>query len=73
MADLMKLAAENKCSSLEKPKDIYLHPEEFSIDNNILTPTFKLKRNVASKFFEDQIKAMYANIEAAEAARSSRA
>ena len=53
MADLMKLAAENKCSSLEKPKDIYLHPEEFSIDNNILTPTFKLKRNVASKVFEE--------------------
>ena len=73
MDDLLQLATQNKLSSLEKPKDIHLHPEEFSVDNNILTPTFKLKRNVAGKEFEEQINAMYAKIEAAEAARSTRA
>jgi len=47
-----------------------LHAQEFSVDNNILTPTFKLKRNVAAKEFEPQIKEMYKKIDAAEAARN---
>lgn len=71
--DLLQLAGKNKLSSLEKPKDIHLHAQEFSVDNNILTPTFKLKRNVAAKEFEPQIKEMYKKIDAAEAARSTRA
>ena len=49
---MMKLAAEKKLSSLEKPKQFILSPELFSIENNLLTPTFKLKRNVAKTHFE---------------------
>lgn len=47
-ANMIAIANENHLSSLEKPKDIHLHTEEFSVDNNILTPTFKLKRNVGA-------------------------
>jgi len=65
--DLMALAAQNKLTSLEKPKDLFLHPEEFSVDNNILTPTFKLKRNIAAQVFKEQIDEMYKNIEQIEA------
>jgi len=54
-------------TSLEKPKDLFLHPEEFSVDNNILTPTFKLKRNIAAQVFKEQIDEMYKNIEQIEA------
>lgn len=68
MDDILQLATQNKLSSLEKPKDVFLHTEDFSVDNDILTPTFKLKRNVAGKVFETQINEMYAKIEAAEAA-----
>lgn len=50
--DMMRLAAEKKLSSLEKPKQFILSPELFSIENNLLTPTFKLKRNVAKTHFE---------------------
>jgi long-chain acyl-CoA synthetase len=46
MDDLEALGRSNKLSSLEKPKDILLTTEPFSIENKILTPTFKLKRNV---------------------------
>jgi long-chain acyl-CoA synthetase len=49
--DLMKLAAENKFNSLEKPKQIALMKEPFTIENDLLTPTMKLKRNVAQKVF----------------------
>ena len=44
-ADMLRLAVANKLSSLEKPKGIHISSEQFSIDNDTLTPTFKLKRH----------------------------
>jgi len=52
MADLANLAKEHKLSGLEKPRDIFLTDDAFSVDNNLLTPTFKLKRNVARDYFK---------------------
>lgn len=49
--DMMRLATEKKLSSLEKPKQFILYHEAFSMDNNLLTPTFKLKRNQAKNHF----------------------
>lgn len=43
----------------ELPKAVHLHGTPFSVDNDLLTPTFKLKRSVAQKVFADQIAAMY--------------
>jgi long-chain acyl-CoA synthetase len=36
-----------------------LTTEPFSIENNLLTPTFKLKRNVARVYYQEQINVMY--------------
>ena len=47
MDDMLRLAKENKLSGLEKPKEIFLSSDPFTIENGVLTPTFKLKRNVA--------------------------
>jgi long-chain acyl-CoA synthetase len=44
-------------------KDIYLHPEQFSIENNLLTPTMKTKRPELGKYFEKEITEMYKDIE----------
>jgi len=49
--DLNNLAKSNKFSSLEKCKDLILSAEAFTVENNILTPTFKLKRNIAKEKF----------------------
>ena len=57
--DLLKLASENKLNSLEKPKQITLLSEPFTVENDLLTPTLKLKRNVAKIRFESEIKKMY--------------
>ena len=46
-----EVAKEKKFSSLEKPKEIYLTKEPFSIENDILTPTLKLKRNIGKKVY----------------------
>jgi long-subunit acyl-CoA synthetase (AMP-forming) len=34
----------------------------FTPDNDILTPTFKLKRNEAKRFFLNEIKEMYGGL-----------
>lgn len=63
LADLVNLAKEHKLSGLEKPRDIFLTDENFSVDNNLLTPTFKLKRNVARDYFKPQIDQMYSKLD----------
>ena len=60
----MRLAKENKLTGLEKPKEFYLTTDLFSVENDILTPTFKLKRNNAKKVYQDKINEMYAALEA---------
>lgn len=41
------LAKVNKLSGLEKIKKIHLIDDMFTMENDILTPTFKIKRNIA--------------------------
>ncbi len=47
-------------TSLEKIKAIHLSMEPFSVDNNLITPTFKIKRNIAKVHFKEAIDRMYA-------------
>ena len=70
-ADMLKLATENKLSSLEKPKKMHLSAELFSVENDCLTPTFKLKRHQAAKYYQKQIDEMYVVVEEMEAARDA--
>jgi long-chain acyl-CoA synthetase len=62
MAEIAKLCKEHKLNSLEKPKDIFLSAEAFSVENNILTPTFKLKRNACRQVYGKQVEDMYKEI-----------
>ncbi|KAH9101957.1 hypothetical protein LEN26_015612 [Aphanomyces euteiches] len=48
--------------SFETVKAIKLHTELFSVENDLLTPTFKLKRNEAKKVFLKDIDALYAKV-----------
>ena len=45
---------------IPSPKQVSLEAELWSVENNLLTPTFKLKRNEAKKKYLSQIDAMYA-------------
>ena len=45
--DFVKLAAEAKFNSLEKPKQMTLILDPWTVENDMLTPTQKLKRNIA--------------------------
>jgi len=59
LADLKSIGKDAKLNGFEMIKSVHLSPEEFSVGNNLLTPTFKLKRNEAKKFFKTQIDDMY--------------
>lgn len=54
-----------KFFSLLQVKDIHICTELFSVENGLLTPTFKLKRNEARKTFAPQIEDMYTKLNAA--------
>ena len=56
------LANVNKFNGLEKIKKVYLHPQPFTIEDDLLTPSMKLKRGIAAKVFKDQIKVLYGQI-----------
>ena len=59
-ADVFRIATENKFNSLEKPKQIMLIKDPFTIESDMLTPTMKLKRNIAKAMYNDDINRMYA-------------
>ena len=48
--------------SFEQAKAIHLHPVQFSVDEDLMTPTFKLKRPQLKRYFDDQITAMYESL-----------
>ena len=58
--DMERIAKREELTGFEKVKRIHLIPEDFTIENGILTSTMKLKRNVARDIFKDAIKRMYA-------------
>lgn len=53
-------AKEYALTSLERIKKVFLTPEPFTQQNDLITPTFKIKRNIAKKVFLEEINKMYA-------------
>ncbi|KAI7879036.1 acetyl-CoA synthetase-like protein [Lichtheimia hyalospora FSU 10163] len=53
---------QNDLKSFEQIKALHLTMDEFTVDNDLLTPTFKLKREVAKNVYAEQIKDMYATL-----------
>lgn len=47
-------------ASFERPKKLALLEEEFTVENGLMTPTLKVKRNVLRERFEDVIDDLYA-------------
>jgi len=60
MKSLASIAADNKFNSLERPKQIKLIKDMWTIESDMLTPTMKTKRNIAKIRYTEDIKKMYA-------------
>ena len=53
---------QNDLKGFEQIRAIYITSEEFSVDNDLLTPTFKLKRETAKQVYQPQLETMYATL-----------
>ncbi|XP_035669719.1 long-chain-fatty-acid--CoA ligase 1-like isoform X2 [Branchiostoma floridae] len=62
MDSIIALGKKSSLHSFEQVKDLYLCPEPFSVENGLLTPTFKSKRPQLRDFFQDQITEMYSKL-----------
>ena len=49
----------NGLKGFEIPKKVHLFKDEFSVENQIITPTMKIKRHIAKNIFEKEINDMY--------------
>ncbi|XP_055017246.1 long-chain-fatty-acid--CoA ligase 6 isoform X2 [Boleophthalmus pectinirostris] len=59
LEDMKAVGKEAGLKSFEQVKDLYLHPEMFSIANGLLTPTLKSRRTDIRRIFQEQLSAMY--------------
>lgn len=62
MTDLTNIGKTGGLHSFEQVKDIFLYPEQFSVENGLLTPTFKAKRHELKLKFKSEIDEMYKNL-----------
>lgn len=46
-------------SGFEKLHNVYIEVNPLTVERNVVTPTFKLKRNLATKYFANQIHNLY--------------
>ncbi|SAM85910.1 related to Long-chain-fatty-acid--CoA ligase 6 [Ustilago bromivora] len=67
-----KIAQQNKMKGFEYIKGLYLTMQPFSVENGLLTPTFKVKRHEAVERFKDQIEQVYAQGPAQISSRTSK-
>ncbi|GAB1609882.1 long-chain-fatty-acid--CoA ligase 5-like [Argonauta hians] len=59
LQDIIKFGKESNLNSFEQVKSLHLHSELMSVENGLLTPTMKMKRQDVAKYFHLQIENMY--------------
>ncbi|KAM0013973.1 putative long-chain-fatty-acid--CoA ligase [Helianthus debilis subsp. tardiflorus] len=62
LAEMDALGREAQLRGFEFAKAVTLVPEPFTVENGLLTPTFKVKRPQAKAFFAKEISNMYAEL-----------
>jgi len=60
MADVRKISAATQLQGFEVVRNVFCTPEPFTVENGLVTPTFKLKRKQLKEYFERDITRMYA-------------
>jgi len=58
--DIKAKLKESKLNTFEKPMYVHLSSKEMTVENDCLTPTLKVRRNFAKKFYAQEIEDLYA-------------
>uniref|UniRef100_A0A453KAV5 Long-chain-fatty-acid--CoA ligase n=8 Tax=Aegilops tauschii subsp. strangulata TaxID=200361 RepID=A0A453KAV5_AEGTS len=69
LADMDSIGKEAQLRGFEFAKAVTLVAEPFTVENGLLTPTFKVKRPQAKAYFVKELADMYAQLRDAESAR----
>jgi len=62
-SELTALGREEGLNFYEEPKEIYLHPNLFSVQTGLLSSSGRLKRQTLMKYFKPQLEDMYLNLD----------
>jgi len=63
LKDINQMGKTGGLKGFEQVREIYLHDELFSIENGLITPTMKSKRNELEKYFKAQLDDLYKNLD----------
>ncbi|PNW73635.1 hypothetical protein CHLRE_13g566650v5 [Chlamydomonas reinhardtii] len=69
LAELTRVGKEDKLKGYEIVKAVALEPVQFSVEDDLMTPSFKLRRPQLQAKYQAKLDAMYAAIKKAEAAK----
>ncbi|XP_001607778.2 long-chain-fatty-acid--CoA ligase 1 [Nasonia vitripennis] len=61
--DILSWGKQAGLKSFEQVKDIYLHPDPFSVTNGLLTPALKAKRPQLKAYFKPQLEDLYQHLD----------
>ncbi|XP_031548889.1 long-chain-fatty-acid--CoA ligase 1-like [Actinia tenebrosa] len=64
--DMLTRGKDAKLNSLEQVKAIYLSPNSFTIEEGLVTPTMKVKRQAMAAYFDVKIQQLYDELEAGQ-------
>ncbi|KAF9902598.1 hypothetical protein BX616_001880 [Lobosporangium transversale] len=66
LQELISAGKQAGLKGFEIPKTLLLETEAFTVENDMITPTFKLKRHAVAKHYREQVTALYNEIHQAE-------
>jgi len=69
LKEMDRSAKKAKLLGFEIVKGIYLYPKQFGVEDDLITPTFKLKRPQLRKYFQKEISNMYQQIESSKTSK----
>ena len=64
LKELQTVGRAKGLKGFEETKALHLEPEPFTVENEMLTPSFKLKRAPLLKHYKKEVDAMYAAVKA---------
>ena len=61
-SEVLRLSKENGLHGFETVRAVHVEANPFTTENDLVTPTFKLKRQKARDYYEKEIAEMYSSI-----------
>ena len=62
LAEMVKTGRDAKLKGFEILKALHVDPVQFTVETDLITPTFKLKRPQLLKYYKDTVDALYTEL-----------